>query len=117
MMATPWGMIKDPVHGYVHISEDEQRVMDTLPMQRLRRIKQLVFADYVYPGANHTRFEHSIGVMHLAGVLGRSLPVGMGEEELQRLRLAGLCRTSVAARSRTPSSSYCSRSSIRPTRT
>jgi len=90
-MVRPWGMIKDPIHGYVHISETEKKVMDTLPMQRLRRIKQLVFAEYVYPGANHTRFEHSIGVMHLAGVLGRSLPVGMGEEELQRVRLAGLC--------------------------
>ncbi len=90
-MARPWGMIKDPVHGYVHVSETEKKVIDTLPMQRLRRVKQLVFAEYVYPGANHTRFEHSIGVMHLAGVMGKSLPVPIGEGELQRLRLAGLC--------------------------
>ncbi|MEM3531521.1 MAG: HD domain-containing protein [Candidatus Methanomethyliaceae archaeon] len=86
----PWGMIKDPIHGYVHISKLEKDVIDTLPLQRLRRIKQLVFADLVYPGANHTRFEHSVGVMHLAGVLGRVLPVDITEEEIQIIRLAGL---------------------------
>ncbi len=90
-MERPWGMIKDPVHGYVHITETEKEVIDTLPLQRLRRIKQLVFADYVYPGANHTRFEHSVGVMHLAGLLGKALPIGMDKDEIQRIRLAGLC--------------------------
>lgn len=89
-MQRSWGMIKDPIYGYVHISEPEIEVIDTLPMQRLRRIKQLVFADYVYPGANHSRFEHSIGVMHLAGLLGESLPVEMSKEDVQKVRLAGL---------------------------
>lgn len=86
----PWGMVKDPVYGYIRVSEVERELMDTLPLQRLRRVKQLVFADYVYPGANHTRFEHSMGVMHLAGVLGRSLPAGMQEGDVQMARLAGL---------------------------
>lgn len=89
-MERAWGMIKDPIHGYVHISNVEKEIIDTLPLQRLRRIRQLVFADLVYPGANHTRFEHSVGVMHLAGILGRSLPVEMGEDNIQRVRLAGL---------------------------
>jgi HD superfamily phosphohydrolase len=89
-MERSWGMIKDPIHGYVHISKVEKETIDTLPLQRLRRIKQLNFADFVYPGANHTRFEHSVGVMHLAGVLGRSLPVEMSEDAIQRVRLAGL---------------------------
>jgi hypothetical protein len=89
-MERPWGMIKDPIHGYVHISNVEKEIIDTLPLQRLRRIKQLVFADLVYPGANHTRFEHSVGVMHLAGILGRSLPVEMSEDDVQRVRIAGL---------------------------
>ncbi len=89
-MAKPWGMVKDPIHGYIHVSDLERQMMDTLPLQRLRRVKQLVFADYVYPGANHTRFEHSLGVMHLAGVLGRSLPAGLTEEEVEAARLAGL---------------------------
>jgi HD superfamily phosphohydrolase len=89
-MERAWGMIKDPIHGYVHISNVEKEIIDTLPLQRLRRIRQLVFADLVYPGANHTRFEHSIGVMHLAGVLCRSLPIKMSEDNIQRARLAGL---------------------------
>ncbi|NHV45727.1 MAG: hypothetical protein DSO09_04090 [Candidatus Methanomethylicota archaeon] len=84
----PWGMIKDPVHGYVHISKIEKDVIDTLPLQRLRRIKQLVFADLVYPGANHTRFEHSIGTMHLAGILCRALDIS--DENTQIIRLAAL---------------------------
>ena len=85
-----WSFIKDPLYGYIHITELERDVIDTLALQRLRRIKQLVFADYVYPGANHTRFEHSVGVMHLAGLLARSLPEEFSEEEIQEVRLAGL---------------------------
>ncbi|MDI9643646.1 MAG: HD domain-containing protein [Candidatus Verstraetearchaeota archaeon] len=84
-------MIKDPVHGYIHITEAEKDLIDSLPLQRLRRIKQLVFADLVYPGANHTRFEHSVGVMHLAGLLGKALSTEMTEDDVQRMRIAGLC--------------------------
>jgi len=89
-MERDWGMIKDPIFGYVRVSAIEREALDTLPLQRLRRVKQLVFADYVYPGANHTRFEHSLGVMHLAGLLGKSLPIGMGDADVQKIRLAGL---------------------------
>ena len=80
-----WGFIKDPLYGYVHITEVEKKIIDTLPFQRLHRIKQLVFADYVYPGATHTRFEHSIGVMHLAGLLASSLPEQLSPEEIQEV--------------------------------
>jgi uncharacterized protein len=62
-----WGEIKDPVHGYVYITEAEKTIIDSYPMQRLRRLRQLAGSEYVYPGANHTRFEHCIGVMYLAG--------------------------------------------------
>jgi HD superfamily phosphohydrolase len=62
-----WGEIKDPVHGYVYITQAEKDIIDTYPMQRLRRIRQLAGSEYVYPGANHTRFEHCLGVMFLAG--------------------------------------------------
>jgi HD superfamily phosphohydrolase len=62
-----WGEIKDPVHGYIYITKPEKEIIDTYPMQRLRRVRQLAGSEYVYPGANHTRFEHSIGVMYLAG--------------------------------------------------
>ena len=61
-----WGEIKDPVHGYVYITEGEKEITDSFPVQRLRRLRQLAGAEYVYPGANHTRFEHSIGVMYLS---------------------------------------------------
>jgi uncharacterized protein len=62
-----WGEIKDPVHGYVYINEAEKQIIDSYPMQRLRRLRQLAGSEYVYPGANHTRFEHCVGVMYLAG--------------------------------------------------
>jgi len=62
-----WGEIKDPVHGYVYITEPEKNIIDSYPMQRLRRLRQLAGSEYVYPGANHTRFEHCVGVMYLAG--------------------------------------------------
>src|SRR4030042_1384548 len=62
-----WGEIKDPVHGYFYITENEKKIIDSYPMQRLRRLRQLAGSEYVYPGANHTRFEHCMGVMFLAG--------------------------------------------------
>lgn len=77
--------IRDPIHGDIDLSEVERAVLDSPEMQRLRRIKQLSFCSLVYPGANHTRFEHSLGTMHLAGRIARKL----GLEE-QPLRLAGL---------------------------
>lgn len=81
-------LIKDPIHGYLRISSEELALIDSLPLQRLRRIKQLPGSEYVYPGAVNTRFEHSLGVMHLAGVMGESL---CGESEtVELLRLAGL---------------------------
>jgi uncharacterized protein len=59
--------VRDPVHVFVHYDDDEQRVIDSLPFQRLRYIHQLALSYLVYPGANHSRFEHSLGVMDLAG--------------------------------------------------
>ena len=57
--------IRDPIHGFISLSEQETRIINTRPFQRLRNIKQLALTCLVYPGATHTRFEHSIGVMHL----------------------------------------------------
>ncbi len=57
--------IRDPIHGNIVIPDWCVKIIDTHQFQRLRRIKQLGFASLVYPGANHTRFEHSIGVMHI----------------------------------------------------
>jgi HD superfamily phosphohydrolase len=87
-----WGEIKDPVHGYVFITEAEKTLIDSFPVQRLHRLRQLAGAEYVYPGANHTRFEHSIGVMHLAGRLAENphLSQYLSEDEVQKVRIAAL---------------------------
>jgi HD superfamily phosphohydrolase len=61
-------IIKDPVHGYIRVYAHELKIIDTPAFQRLRRIKQNTGADFVYPGAVHSRFSHSLGVMHIAGV-------------------------------------------------
>ena len=55
-----------PVHGFVVIDEWERQILAHPACQRLRRIRQLAWTDYLYPGAMHTRFEHSLGVMHVA---------------------------------------------------
>jgi uncharacterized protein len=55
-----------PVHGFIKLNDWERAIVDTPTFQRLRRIRQLAWTEYVYPGATHTRFEHSLGVMHTA---------------------------------------------------
>ncbi|OYT65104.1 phosphohydrolase [Candidatus Bathyarchaeota archaeon ex4484_205] len=86
------GEIKDPIHGFVNFTTLEQKVIDTPILQRLRRIKQLAGAFYTYPGAEHTRFPHSLGVMHLAGLVGQVLfsQEAVEEIDLELIRLAGL---------------------------
>ena len=85
-----WGFIKDPLYGYIRLTEIEHNVIDTPAVQRLRRIRQLAGAEYVYPAANHTRFEHVLGTMYLAGVVTESLPVQLPADERQKVRLAAL---------------------------
>ncbi len=65
--------IQDPIHGTIALSQLESEIIDHPFVQRLRGIKQLGNASNVFPGATHTRFSHSIGVMHQAGELFRSL--------------------------------------------
>ena len=72
------------------MTEVEKSIIDTLAVQRLRRIRQLAGAEYVYPAANHTRFEHVLGTMYLAGVVAENLPVQLSSEERQKVRLAAL---------------------------
>jgi HD superfamily phosphohydrolase len=61
--------IRCPIYGFVPLDEWEHDIISTPEFQRLRRIRQLAWTDYVYPGAMHTRFEHTLGVAHLAGML------------------------------------------------
>ncbi len=69
-------LIRDPLHNIItfnvkdnvedNLERNLWKILQTEPMQRLRRIRQLGFAEYVYPGATHSRFAHSVGVMHIA---------------------------------------------------
>jgi hypothetical protein len=73
---SPWGLsrdlllpsktITDPVHRDIYLTEIERQFLDSTPMQRLRRVKQLGTTDLVYPGATHTRFAHSLGTLRAA---------------------------------------------------
>ena len=74
------------------MTDIEKQVIDTLPVQRLRGIKQLSIGSMAYPGGDHTRFAHSLGVMHLAGQIAERLraSVTISDDEWQAVRLAGL---------------------------
>jgi HD superfamily phosphohydrolase len=58
--------IRDPVHNFILFDDFEKRLIDSEPIQRLKHIKQLALTCEVYPGATHSRFEHSLGTMWLA---------------------------------------------------
>jgi HD superfamily phosphohydrolase len=73
--------INDPIHGLIEITPLAKQIIDTPEFQRLRYIKQLGLSSYVYPSATHTRFEHSLGVYHLAKLVVK--------DEL--ISIAGLC--------------------------
>jgi HD superfamily phosphohydrolase len=85
-----WGFIKDPIYGYLRLTETEKKILDTRPVQRLRRIRQLSGAEYVYPAATHTRFEHVLGATYLAGVVAENLPAKLDESEKKALKVAAL---------------------------
>lgn len=72
-------IVRDPVHGDIFLNEHEQQILDTREMQRLRGIKQLGAASLVYPGAVHTRFDHSLGTLAMAKRILRDL-AGAGHE-------------------------------------
>jgi uncharacterized protein len=89
-MAKSWSFIKDPIHGYIRVGETERTIVDTRPVQRLRRLRQLAGSEFVYPAANHSRFEHVLGAMHLAGSLSDVLPTHLDQHDREQLRLAAL---------------------------
>ena len=85
--------LRDPVHNFIHLSHEERKLLDAPPLQRLRGIRQLAMANLVYPGALHTRFDHTLGVMHVAGLMARQLRLdgdGNGKDDIRLLRLAAL---------------------------
>jgi len=72
-MPSNYDIIKDAIHGYIKIYDHEKKIIDTPIFQRLRRIKQNTAVHYAYPCATHTRFSHSLGVMHVAGTFTQHL--------------------------------------------
>jgi len=80
--------IKDSVHDHIAVEGVAADLLETPPVQRLRRVKQLGTVTMVYPSANHTRFEHSLGVYHLAD---RALShLGIEGQQAERVRAAAL---------------------------
>uniref|UniRef100_A0A8C2M3H4 Deoxynucleoside triphosphate triphosphohydrolase SAMHD1 n=2 Tax=Cricetulus griseus TaxID=10029 RepID=A0A8C2M3H4_CRIGR len=89
-------VFNDPIHGHIEFHPLLIRIIDTPQFQRLRYIKQLGGGYYVFPGASHNRFEHSLGVGYLAGYLVRTLAekqpeLKISERDMLCVQIAGLC--------------------------
>uniref|UniRef100_A0A3B4EVT3 HD/PDEase domain-containing protein n=1 Tax=Pundamilia nyererei TaxID=303518 RepID=A0A3B4EVT3_9CICH len=96
-------VFNDPIHGHIELPPLLVKIIDTPQFQRLRKIKQLGGGYYVFPGASHNRFEHSVGVGHLAGELVKALRAKQLEEpslnseslindrDVLCVQIAGLC--------------------------
>lgn len=93
-------VLRDPVHGDIRLTAEELAILDTPEMQRLRGVRQLGTAYLVYPGAQHSRFEHSLGTMHLTQVMIEAINrnraqapgelIGIAADEARILRAAAL---------------------------
>ena len=79
--------LRDPIYGLIEYDKKEEKLINTPLFQRLRGVKQLALANLVYPGAHHTRFEHCIGTMHLAGRIAKAKKLKLDEEKINILRL------------------------------
>ena len=84
--------IIDPIHDFIRVYDHELSIIDNPIFQRLRRIRQLSGAHLTYPAAQHTRFEHSLGVMHIASQAGNALKEKeiLKSDDIEILRLSGL---------------------------
>ena len=93
--------IRDPIHNLIKFSadsEDDQvlwELIQSRPIQRLRRIKQLGFSDFVYPGASHSRLSHSLGALEMArrmlSVLTKNQVIRSEDSEFKLWHRATLC--------------------------
>lgn len=94
----PVRRLRDPIHGFIDVYENEMAVIQDPVFQRLRRIKQLSFAHLVYHGAEHSRFGHVLGTMHLADRALRSIKSNserpgneiISDEDVRTARMAAL---------------------------
>ncbi|MBU4501328.1 MAG: HD domain-containing protein, partial [Nanoarchaeota archaeon] len=96
-----WKYIKDPIHGYIKINKEDEEIIDTPSFQRLRNIFQMGTSFLTYPGAVHSRFEHSLGVMSLGvtaleNVINNSISSGLdywSEKGIRKRELEKMRRT------------------------
>ena len=82
------GKILDNVHGFIWYTKAEERIIKTLLFKRLQSIKQLSLVNWIFPGSEHTRFIHSLGVMHIADRMALALSLPCDQRRI--VRLAGL---------------------------
>lgn len=75
-------VLYDVLYGFIPITEWEEQIINSPFFQRLRWIKQLSFANYIFPGAEHNRFAHTIGVMHSMDQMLRALGLAVPDHEL-----------------------------------
>jgi len=96
-LSARYKIFNDCVHGYIRVHPVCVKIIDTPEFQRLRNLKQVGFVYWVYPGASHNRFEHSLGVCHLAGKMVEALRRNCDDENIISyeeklcLEIAGLC--------------------------
>ena len=89
-------LIFDPFHGYMKFNTTCLKIIDTDVFKRLQNIKQIGTCYYVFPGASHNRFEHSLGVSYLAekmikNISYRQPELNITEREIELVKIAGLC--------------------------
>jgi HD superfamily phosphohydrolase len=86
--------ISDPIHGVIPLTDVEVALVKTRAFQRLRNIKQLGLAHYVFPGADYSRFSHSLGACHVMGKIMKALqaqhPKKFDDQRVQQYKIAAL---------------------------
>ena len=94
-------VFNDPVHGYIELEPVLVRIIHTPEFQRMKDIKQLGATYWVYPGASHNRFEHSLGTAYLAGKMIETLrdihkgEIEITDQEVLCVKIAALCHVRI----------------------
>ncbi len=74
--------IYDSIYGFIRLTKTESQIMNSPFYQRLRWIKQLGFANYIFAGAEHTRFAHALGAMYSADQMVRAIGRAVSDDKL-----------------------------------
>lgn len=75
-------IVYDPLYGFIRLTDTEYKIIHSPFYQRLRWIRQLGFSNYIFPGAEHNRFAHALGVMHMADQMVRAIGRAVPDEKL-----------------------------------